>query len=270
MTNNEILKASLLDIIFENRNKEYGAYALRNEYDKRLVKAMGIGLGLVLLIILLNYSKFSNAIVTSERSEKEGYILKPLVIKQEKLPEPEKQKAIEKPKVAQVDYQVINIVPDNKVDKPLVENSDVDNAAVSNTTSSGTPENGENITDPGKNDKGKEQAAPQEDNIPPVKIYQRDPQFPGGYEALAVFMRRNLVTPEELEIGDKKIVRIKFIVGKDGSITDIVVLESPGKDYDKEVRRVIKKMPKWEPAIQNDINVAVGYVLPITFMGVEE
>ncbi|TMI65971.1 MAG: hypothetical protein E6H07_08720 [Bacteroidetes bacterium] len=270
MTNNEILKASLLDIIFENRNKEYGAYALRNEYDKRLVKAMGIGLGFILLLIVLNYTKFSNAASNNDQNDKEGFVLKPYVVEPEKLPEPEKLKPVEKSKVAQVDYQVINIGPDNKVDKALVENSDVDNAAVSNTTSSGTPENGENITDPGKDDKGKEEPAPQEDNTPPVKIYQRDPQFPGGYEALAVFMRRNLVTPEELEIGDKKIVRIKFIVGKDGSIADIVVLESPGKDYDKEVRRVIKKMPKWEPAIQNDINVAVGYVLPITFMGVEE
>ena len=270
MTNNEILNASLLDIIFENRNKEYGAYALRNDYDKRLIQAMGIGLGVVLLIILLNSLKLSNAADNNERNEKEGYILKPLIIEPEKLPEPEIKKAIEKSKVRQVDYQAIDIVPDNKVEKTLVENSDVDNAAVSNTTSGGTPDNGENINTSIIDDKGKEQASHQEDNTPSVKIYQRDPQFPGGYEAFATFMRRNLVTPEELEIGEKKIVRIKFIVGKDGSITDIVILESPGKDYDKEVRRVIKKMPKWEPAIQNDINVAVGYVLPVTFMGVEE
>jgi hypothetical protein len=51
------------------------------------------------------------------------------VIEPEKQPEPEKPKEVEKPKVAQVDYQVIDIVPDDKVDKPLVENSDVDNAA---------------------------------------------------------------------------------------------------------------------------------------------
>jgi protein TonB len=268
MTNNEILKASLLDIIFENRNKEYGAYALRNDYDKRLVKAMGIGLGFILLLIVLNYTKFSNAASNNDQNDKEGYVLKSYVV--EKLPEPEKLKPVEKSKVAQVDHQAIKVVPDNQVKEPIVENNVVDNAAISNTTSGGSPDAGENITDPGKDEKGKEDAAPQEDNTPPVKIYQRDPQFPGGYEAFAAFMRRNLVTPEELEIGEKKIVRIKFIVGKDGSITDIIVLESPGKDYDREVRRVIKKMPKWEPAIQNDINVSVGYVLPVTFMGVEE
>jgi periplasmic protein TonB len=270
MTNNEILKASLLDIIFENRNKEYGAYALRNDYDKRLVKAMGIGLGLVLLLILLNNLKFSNAAGNNDRSEKEGYVLKSLVIEPEKLPEPEKPKAIEKPKVAQADYQPIKVVPDNQVTEPIVDNNVLYNAAVSNTNSGGIPDNGQNVTDPGKDDKGTGQTSSQEDNTPSVKIYHREPQFPGGYEALAAFMRNNLVTPEELEIGEKRIVKIKFIVGKDGSITDITILESPGKNYDKEVSRVVRRMPKWEPAIQNDINVAVGYVLPVTFMGVEE
>jgi periplasmic protein TonB len=270
MTNNEILKASLLDIIFENRNKEYGAYALRNDYDRRLVKAMGIGLGLVILVILLNYLKLSTAAGTNDRNEKEGYVLKSLVIEPEKLPEPEKPKAIEKPKVAQADYQTIKVVPDNQVKEPIIDNNVLANAAVSSTNSGGTPDKGENITDPGKDDKTTGEPAPQVDNTPPVKIYHREPQFPGGYEALAAFMRNNLVTPEELEVGEKRVVKIKFIVGKDGSITDIVILESPGKNYDKEVSRVVKRMPKWEPAIQNDIHVAVGYVLPVTFMGVEE
>ena len=60
MTNKEILQANLLDIVFENRNKEYGAYALRNGYDQRLLKALGIGLGLALLLILINFLKISN------------------------------------------------------------------------------------------------------------------------------------------------------------------------------------------------------------------
>src|SRR6187402_3306247 len=98
MTNNEILKASLLDIIFENRNKEYGAYALRNEYDRRLVKAMGIGLGFVLLLILLNYTKFSNAAGNNGRNEKDGNTLTVVTMEPEKLPEPEKPKELEKPK----------------------------------------------------------------------------------------------------------------------------------------------------------------------------
>ena len=271
MTNNEILKASLLDIIFENRNKEYGAYALRNEYDRRLVKAMGIGLGFVLLLILLNYTKFSNAAGNNGRNEKDGNTLTVVTMEPEKLPEPEKPKELEKPKPAQIDFQTPKITEDILVKEKLPDNDDANDKIISNTNTQGSEDDKPKVADlagdnGNKNGGDVKPAEPEKE----VKIYQRDPQFPGGYEAFAAFMRRNLVTPEELEIGEKKIVRIKFIVGKDGSITDIVVLESPGKNYDKEVSRVVKKMPKWEPAIQNDINVAVGYVLPVTFMGVEE
>jgi protein TonB len=271
MTNNEILKASLLDIIFENRNKEYGAYALRNDYDKRLVKALTVGLCLVLLLILFNYLNLPGSSMADTRNYKDGSKIIKVVIEPEKQPEPEKPKEVEKPKPAQIDFQTLKIVVDNKVTDPPPDNSDVDDKIISDVNTPGTEDDKPKVADltgdnDGKSGGDSKPAEPEKE----IKIYQREPQFPGGYEALAAFMRNNLVTPEELEIGEKKIVKIKFIVGKDGSITDITILESPGKNYDKEVSRVVKRMPKWEPAIQNDINVAVGYILPVTFMGVEE
>ena len=54
MTNNELLHASLLDIVFDNRNKEYGAYALRKEYKQRKFASLGIGISLILFVVLMN------------------------------------------------------------------------------------------------------------------------------------------------------------------------------------------------------------------------
>ena len=90
MTNKEILQANLLDIIFENRNKEYGAYALRNGYDKRLLKALGIGLGLVLLLVLVNSLKISNAVPARINNGPEGAIITPVNFTPEKEIEPKK------------------------------------------------------------------------------------------------------------------------------------------------------------------------------------
>ena len=272
MTNKEILQASLLDIIFENRNKAYGAYALRNEYDMRLIKALVTGLGVVLILILFNYFRTEKAATVISPNEKEGHKIVSVTIEPEKQPEPEKEKPIDKPKAAQIDLQTPKIVPDNKVKEPLQDNKDADDKIISNVNTSGPPDVKPFVATPGESgDGGGKKADPEpEEATPPVKIYQRDPRFPGGFEALSEFLRKNLSSPEELEVGEKRIVKVRFIVGKDGTITDITVLESPGRDFDKEVSRVVRRMPKWEPAIQNDITVAVGYVLPVTFMGVDE
>ena len=99
---------------------------------------------------------------------------------------------------------------------------------------------------------------------------EKDPQFPGGQEALKQFLARNLGSPGDLEEGEKKVVKVKFKVEKDGSVTALEIVSSGGNDFDREVVRVCKKMPRWIPAVQNGINVPVSYVLPVTFIGTEE
>jgi len=65
-------------------------------------------------------------------------------------------------------------------------------------------------------------------------------------------------------------VQIRFKVDKDGMVSTLEILASGGSEFDNEVARVCKKMPRWNPAIQNGINVPVSYVLPVTFIGVEQ
>ena len=270
MTNKEILQANLLDIIFENRNKEYGAYALRNGYDKRLLKALGIGLGLVLLLVVVNFLKIANTGPAGNNRGNDGATITVVELLPEQKIEPEKPKLVEKPKVAEVDYQEPKIVEDIKVKDQLPTNEDVTNAVVSNRNVSGVEDDKPGSKDLTNEGIGNGTVVEPVIAEPVITIRHQAPEYPGGTAALIEFMKRNLVTPGDLDIGDKKIVKVKFVVGKDGVISDITIIESPGKDYDREVSRVVKKMPRWKPGIQNDITVAVAYVLPITFMAVEE
>ena len=75
---------------------------------------------------------------------------------------------------------------------------------------------------------------------------------------------------ENLGKDEKKVVKIKFKIDTDGSINTLEIVTSGGLKFDNEVVRVMKKMPKWVPALQNGINVPVNYMLPVTFIGVEE
>ena len=76
--------------------------------------------------------------------------------------------------------------------------------------------------------------------------------------------------PDDLQAGEKKKVLIRFQVDADGSVTGFEVLQSAGNTYDNEVIRVLKKMPKWKPAIQNNLPVSRSFTQPVIFMGVED
>ena len=96
------------------------------------------------------------------------------------------------------------------------------------------------------------------------------PEFPGGREAWTVFLNRHLQTPDYLEPGEKKLVLIRFFVDTDGAVNGFKVLQSGGAVFDDEVIRVLRKMPRWKPAIQNGHPVAVSFTQPVTFVGVEQ
>jgi protein TonB len=105
---------------------------------------------------------------------------------------------------------------------------------------------------------------------PESEIIQREPEFPGGLQAWINFLNRNLRVPDELQAGEKKTVLIRFQVSPDGAVTGFEVMQSAGNLYDNEVIRVLKKMPRWKPAIQNNMAVSRTFTQPVTFMGVEE
>ncbi|MGQ0739343.1 MAG: TonB family protein [Bacteroidota bacterium] len=273
MTNKEIMQASLLDILFEHRNKDYGAYALRKTYDVRLLTALGTGLSVVFLLIFFALINRTDKTVTAPEKEK-GIILKEYVLPKEKIKEPDPVKAPAKQKPAVKTAQVkftsrIDIKKDNLVKSPVtsVENLKDKQPGTENT--------------PGKPDDGTPKApetpvtgnSPGNITVPEIPKefvpMERDPEFPGGPAALHKFLTKNLNTPEDLEAGEKKVVKIRFKVGKDGAVNSFEIVTSGGSEFDSEVLRVCKKMPRWTPALQNGINVDVSYMIPVTFVGPE-
>ena len=98
------------------------------------------------------------------------------------------------------------------------------------------------------------------------KSNERPASFPGGQEALLSFIKSNVVCPEsELQMGEKKVVVAKFLIKPDGTASDIQITQPGGNSFDREVIRVLKMMPKWEPHISNGTAVAVSVTQPITF-----
>ncbi len=84
------------------------------------------------------------------------------------------------------------------------------------------------------------------------------------------FLNRYLSTPDELEAGQKRNVVVRFSVGTDGTISQFEIMQSGGDTFNNEVIRVLKKMPKWKPAVQNGHHVPVMFTQPVTFMAYEE
>ncbi len=275
MTNNEILHAHLLDIIFDKRNKDYGAYALRREYNHRLLISIGFGMSLVLLFALISILKKEDSFSPVIENKPE-FVLRTYELQRQKIKEPEvvreqpKPKPVEQVATKRITSQ-INIKPDQLVKSTFPPVNVMDNFKPSDMDRDGKkpgfipqsepvlPGNG-NKTIPVIETNPKEGFRPDEKN----------PRFPGGPEALQEFFARNLVAPDELEAGDKKTVQIRFKVDKDGTINSFEILTSGGPEFDREVIRVCRKMPRWEPASQNGVYVSVSYMLPVTFIGNEQ
>jgi protein TonB len=98
-------------------------------------------------------------------------------------------------------------------------------------------------------------------------MIRREPEFPGGTKAWLDFLNRHLTVPGDLEEGETITVMIRFEVGVDGTVKNFEVVQSGGKRFDSEVIRVLKKMPKWKPAIMDNVPVARYFTQPVTFMG---
>src|SRR5690606_41001791 len=95
---------------------------------------------------------------------------------------------------------------------------------------------------------------------------EQQPEFPGGMDALAKFLRRHVVYPpaaQRANIAGKVVVQ--FVVEKDGSVGQVTVIKSVGFGCDEEAVRVVKAMPKWSPGKQNGQPVRVYYTLPVSY-----
>jgi protein TonB len=274
MTNHEILKASLLDILFENKNKQYGAYTLRKYYDQRMIIALTTCIGSALLLFYL-ISISGSSMPTISEVEKDPVVFTHLELPRNEEPLPEPQRAHQQPaqQAATIDHNNIHIVPDQQVlttEVPTVDNIAV--TGVSDVTQAGTPDIGQPASTAPSNSNGNGNVidAPATDNHNTFIAVERQPEFPGGKEAWINFLNKHLQSPDELQAGERRTVHVRFEVSADGVVTNFIVVQSGGSSFDREVIRVLKKMPKWKPAIQNGRPISISFVQPVTFQSFEE
>jgi protein TonB len=275
MNSNTILKADILDIVFEKRNKLYGAYSLRKFYPNRLKLALGL-----MFLVAAAFSAFTfipkkaNRIVGSiyEIPPPELHKVKEDVKEPEKKPEVKQADAKSKTEVNQKRFASnIVIVPKNaKADSlAIILPEDVISTKTIVTTTPGIPYVEPVKPQPGSG--GPEKTEPKIDKTLPMDGDAVDvmPVYPGGMEALRKFLEKNLQTPTEMENGETVSVRVKFVVDYAGKLKSFVTVLDGGEAYNKEVVRVLKKMPDWIPGKTRGENVSVYYIIPVKFTNMD-
>ena len=267
MNAENILRSDVLDIIFENRNKQYGAYELRRQYDKRLYKALGVTLALVLSFIAGDYIRrhFNN------NENVSGPIIKiedSVILKTYEIPEEKpKPKPVQEKPPASVRNVVPTIVPDDKAKDTMPPIEILENRVISDQTIEGPPPTSDAQTAAPQTPPGTgtapEPAPAEPDIFVAPEVY---PEFPGGTSALLRFLGKNLQVPEDvIEAGQRVKVPVKFVVNKDGVLSDIEFPVPANEAFLKEIKRVMAKMPKWKPGSQHGRPVNVYFTIPIIF-----
>jgi len=274
MNTESILHANVLDIIFENRNKEYGAYELRTRYNKRLKKAMIIMVSIVVIFCSAIYidGHFFHHQITRMISDPftEINISKVDESKPQEIIKPKAAQPIKRQIAATTDY-IPKIVHNNQHTNPPPT---VDELALKEIGPENKPgELAGNIipVSSNGNEKGNSTETKTENNETTIfNTVEFMPEFPGGEAAMKRFLTKNMRMPKDLEPGTKIKVMAKFVVDENGNISAAQTVQSGGAEFDNEVLRVLKKMPKWKPGRQNGRNVAVYFNLPVTFLSQDD
>jgi protein TonB len=269
MDSNKILGADILDIIFEGRNKEYGAYELRKTYNKRLVRAL-IGTAVLILLIFVCYfvsgmnfgPKKQQMVVQDVQLED--------VKEERKEPPPPPPPKVEPPKVEMAKFTPPKIVPDDKVKEeekpPPVEK--LEDTKIGTVNQEGIKD--DNITAPPVSDAGKGVVEAPKDNTDYDKTFTKveiESEYPGGPAAWLRYLNKNFRYPDDAVNNEiQGTVVVQFIVDKEGNVSDVQAISGPTEGgLREEAVRVIKKSGKWTAAIQNGRQVKSYKKQPIVF-----
>ncbi|MDR2805086.1 MAG: TonB family protein [Dysgonamonadaceae bacterium] len=254
-----------LDLIFADRNKQYGAYVLREESGKRHLKSLLIvaiaGMALIFLPKLIK-SVIPEPAVQTEVTEVSMTDLTTEVPEEDQIkqienvpPPPQLKETVQfTPPVIKKDEEVTNELISQQ---ELTENK----ADISVKTVEGVKEGGVDIADLQDH-----KVVVQDDKPQIFSHVEVMPSFPGGEAAMMKWLYENIPYPViAQEQGIQGRVVIRFVVGPDGSVGAPEIVRSLDPSCDKEALRAIKKMPKWIPGKQNGQAVSVYYTLPVLF-----
>jgi protein TonB len=261
----DIFTNQWLDIVFEGKNKAYGAYDLRKSNTKTTVRALIIG---AVLFSVLVAAPLIMSLLPDSSGDDDSLDTKIVTMKlPPKKEEPKKDlppPPPPPPKVDQVKFVKPVVAKAEEVTEEPPKITEIKDKKLGNETIKGDPD-AELTVEPVGN--GPAAVVEEDNSIYNTAGIEVKPDFPGGMEKFYKFVGNNYQTPEEDGLKGK--VYVTFVVEKDGSLTDIKVIRDIGYGTGKEAIRVLNKCPKWTPGEQNGKKVRVLYSLPITIQSAE-
>ncbi|MDE7438044.1 MAG: energy transducer TonB [Muribaculaceae bacterium] len=281
--NVDLTSSEWRDLVFADKNKDFGAYQLRKESDKRhnlavLFTLIGLVVIFILIIALSKWSDYraeQQALALQEQREQMMAAQLAEQAEQESEPEPEiEEQKFEQPEIevpeevlATVQVTQIAIVDADKVKNEVM---DMDTQKEDNTARGVVTQEGSDDADKFKAVqeqvvvKEPEPEKPKEEEI--FIAVEQPAEFPGGTAAMMKWLGQNINYPEAAQMNDiQGRVMVKFVVEKDGSIGKVEILKGVDRDLDREAIRVVKKMPKWQPGKNNGVPVRSYFNLPVMF-----
>jgi periplasmic protein TonB len=269
MEPNKILSANILDLIFDDRNKAYGAYELRVTYPERVKKS------LLVVFIVAAIAFTGAALASSIKPEPKGGLVSKVVVIQE-IPPDEKTPPPPPPPPKQPEPETktekfvtqIKMVPED-VD-PFVTQEELDKSKIGLNKIDGPEDIG--LAKPNDIDSGKGIIQTKNSVVPdvPFTSVEVEARYEGNWEKfLFSNLRSNVPVDNGAPLGIYKVI-IQFVVDIEGNVSDIKALTAHGYGMEQEAMRVLKKATKWIPANQNGRAVKAYRMQPITFAITEE
>jgi periplasmic protein TonB len=272
MEPNKILKSDILDLLFENRNKDYGAYELRRKYNKRITAALLITAGI--LAIVLGMSLLANSLTpTSDKLDIKDVELvnvqdEPPPVEPPP-PPPPKQEPPPKVEMTKFTPPLITKDEDVKEDEKPPEVEKLEETVISLKNQEGIKTT-EAIPVIDEGTKVVEQPKDETNYDQTFTKVEVEAKFPGDWRK---YLTRNLNASAPIDNGappGQYTVIVQFIVDKEGKVSDVKAMTNHGYGMEEEAVRVIKKATSWEPAIQNGRQVKAYKKQPITFIVSEQ
>ena len=269
------------DLVFEGKNKDFGAYVIRTDSTKRHNKAvLWTIIGAIIFGLLawgfVKTQEYLEERRLAEQGEQEEVLID--MSQEAEEPEPE-QERLEQPKPEVLPEEVLKsvkvtelqIVEDDKVKKE--DEIKTQDELKETETAFGQKDNEKGTEDRNVTRTLKEEVVVEKKEEKPVekkeeifKSVEQMPQFPGGEAALMKYLSSHInYPPMAAENNIQGRVVVQFVVDKTGKVGEVKVVRSVDKDLDKEAVRVCKSLPKFTPGRQNGQAVSVWYTLPVTF-----
>ena len=268
------------DLVFEGKNKDFGAYELRTSSTQRHNKAVLYTIigAIIAVAAAISIAKFNEYLAERRLAEQAEQELVPFDMGENEEPEEEQQERLEQPKPEVLPEEVLNtvkvtelrIVEDEKVKaedeiKTQDELKETETAFGQKDNDKGTEDR--NVTRTLKEEVVVEKKEPVKEVKEEVfRSVEQMPTFPGGDAALMKYLSSHIQYPTmaaENNVQGKVVVQ--FVVTKTGKVGEVKVVRSVDKDLDREAVRVCKSLPNIVPGRQNGQPVSVWYTLPVTF-----